>query len=208
MIRANSNSAFSTWRNATASACCNATAASTPTRTARPNYHLRPSLWVEPTSDWGAGRVVLMEIPTTNELVRQPRWRCGNPPTHRNPATASNSPTASIGRWTRIRRKPAAMSSPPAAASRLASPNNAPSSSNSPAPPSARPVTFRSPPMSQAVGTGAEKIKIQGVTVQADARGALARHLPDHARRRRCQTRGNRPHRTALQPQTRRKFPH
>lgn len=32
------------------------------------NYHLRPSLWIEPTSDWGAGRVMLMEIPTQNEL--------------------------------------------------------------------------------------------------------------------------------------------
>lgn len=32
-------------------------------------YHLRPSLWIEPTSDWGPGRVVLMEIPTANELA-------------------------------------------------------------------------------------------------------------------------------------------
>ena len=32
-------------------------------------YHLRPSLWIEPTSDWGPGRVMLMEIPTTNELT-------------------------------------------------------------------------------------------------------------------------------------------
>jgi glucans biosynthesis protein len=32
-------------------------------------YHLRPSLWIEPTSDWGPGRVVLMEIPTENELT-------------------------------------------------------------------------------------------------------------------------------------------
>lgn len=32
-------------------------------------YHLRPSLWIEPTSDWGPGRVMLMEIPTTNELM-------------------------------------------------------------------------------------------------------------------------------------------
>jgi glucans biosynthesis protein len=32
------------------------------------SYHLRPSLWIEPKSDWGAGRVMLMEIPTTNEL--------------------------------------------------------------------------------------------------------------------------------------------
>ncbi|MCB1134311.1 MAG: glucan biosynthesis protein, partial [Verrucomicrobiae bacterium] len=32
------------------------------------DYHLRPSLWIEPTSDWGAGHVLLMEIPTGNEL--------------------------------------------------------------------------------------------------------------------------------------------
>ncbi len=32
-------------------------------------YHLRPSLWIEPTSDWGPGRVMLMEIPTSNELA-------------------------------------------------------------------------------------------------------------------------------------------
>lgn len=32
-------------------------------------YHQRPSLWIEPTSDWGAGKVMLMEIPTTNELA-------------------------------------------------------------------------------------------------------------------------------------------
>ncbi len=31
-------------------------------------YQLRPSLWIEPTSDWGPGRVVLMEIPAANEL--------------------------------------------------------------------------------------------------------------------------------------------
>ncbi len=33
------------------------------------SYHLRPSLWIEPTSDWGPGRVMLMEIPATNELT-------------------------------------------------------------------------------------------------------------------------------------------
>ncbi len=32
-------------------------------------YDLRPSLWIEPTSDWGAGSVMLMEIPTGNELA-------------------------------------------------------------------------------------------------------------------------------------------
>ncbi len=31
-------------------------------------YHLRPSLWIEPTTDWGAGRVVLIELPTSDEL--------------------------------------------------------------------------------------------------------------------------------------------
>lgn len=33
------------------------------------SYHLRPSLWIEPTSDWGPGRVMLMEIPASNELT-------------------------------------------------------------------------------------------------------------------------------------------
>lgn len=32
-------------------------------------YHHRPSLWIEPTSDWGSGKVMLMEIPTGNELA-------------------------------------------------------------------------------------------------------------------------------------------
>jgi len=32
-------------------------------------YDLRPSLWIEPTSDWGPGNVMLMEIPTANELA-------------------------------------------------------------------------------------------------------------------------------------------
>jgi glucans biosynthesis protein len=30
-------------------------------------YDLRPSLWVEPTSDWGAGRVELVQFPTPDE---------------------------------------------------------------------------------------------------------------------------------------------
>lgn len=32
------------------------------------NYHLRPSLWIEPIGEWGEGDVVLMEIPTAHEL--------------------------------------------------------------------------------------------------------------------------------------------
>jgi periplasmic glucans biosynthesis protein len=35
---------------------------------AEASYHSRPSVWIEPTSDWGPGRVMLMEIPTANEL--------------------------------------------------------------------------------------------------------------------------------------------
>jgi len=31
-------------------------------------YHRRPSLWVEPTGDWGAGEVRLLEIPTDAEI--------------------------------------------------------------------------------------------------------------------------------------------
>lgn len=30
-------------------------------------YHLRPSVWVEPTADWGKGKVVLVEIPSDSE---------------------------------------------------------------------------------------------------------------------------------------------
>ena len=32
-------------------------------------YNLRPSLWVEPIGEWGPGKVMLMEIPTANELA-------------------------------------------------------------------------------------------------------------------------------------------
>lgn len=32
------------------------------------NYHLRPSLWVEPRGDWGKGAVQLIEIPTDDEI--------------------------------------------------------------------------------------------------------------------------------------------
>jgi glucans biosynthesis protein len=31
-------------------------------------YHRRPSVWVEPVGDWGAGAVVLVEIPTEDEF--------------------------------------------------------------------------------------------------------------------------------------------
>ncbi|MCL4138171.1 UNVERIFIED_CONTAM: hypothetical protein GTU68_041833 [Idotea baltica] len=31
-------------------------------------YHLRPSVWIEPAQDWGAGALTLVEIPTNNEF--------------------------------------------------------------------------------------------------------------------------------------------
>jgi glucans biosynthesis protein len=45
------------------------------------NYHRRPSAWIEPTSQWGAGAVELFEIPTDGEyhdnIVAQ--WRPAEP---------------------------------------------------------------------------------------------------------------------------------
>ncbi|MFN3910914.1 glucan biosynthesis protein G [Hyphomonas sp.] len=31
------------------------------------DYHRRPNVWIEPSSDWGAGQLSLVEIPTANE---------------------------------------------------------------------------------------------------------------------------------------------
>ena len=45
------------------------------------HYERRPSLWVEPTGDWGAGAVVLVEIPTDKEINDNivAFWRPGTP---------------------------------------------------------------------------------------------------------------------------------
>ena len=32
-------------------------------------YHDRPSLWVEPKGQWGAGEIQLLELPTTGETM-------------------------------------------------------------------------------------------------------------------------------------------
>lgn len=44
-------------------------------------YERRPSLWVEPSGDWGAGSVMLIEIPTSNEIHDNivAFWRPGEP---------------------------------------------------------------------------------------------------------------------------------
>lgn len=45
------------------------------------HYDRRPSLWVEPVGDWGAGAVVLVEIPTDKEINDNivAFWRPGTP---------------------------------------------------------------------------------------------------------------------------------
>jgi len=51
-------------------------------------YERRPSAWVEPQGDWGAGSVVLVEIPSgreTNDNI-QAFWRTGQPLTSGHPA--------------------------------------------------------------------------------------------------------------------------
>jgi periplasmic glucans biosynthesis protein len=53
------------------------------------NYHKRPSAWVSPKGDWGAGQVVLVEIPTrleTNDNIVA-YWRPEQP---LQPGTAYN----------------------------------------------------------------------------------------------------------------------
>lgn len=138
---------------------------------AEANYHLRPSLWVEPTSDWGSGRVVLLEIPTNNELADNmvAMWQPSRVPqpgdriefSYRQHWTMDENPSLAGGYVVATR------------------------SGIHPAQPEQRAVIveFTGNALSQAsdipltadvkaVGPGAEKIKIQGVTVQTipDAR--------------------------------------
>ena len=98
-------------------------------------YHLRPSLWVEPTSDWGPGRVMLMEIPTANELADNvvAMWEPA-----RTPQPGDRIEFRYRQHWTHGRGSfawPTATWSPPARASTTGSPSNAPSPWSSPEPP-------------------------------------------------------------------------
>ena len=107
-------------------------------------YHMRPSLWIEPTSDWGPGRVMLMEIPTGNELSDNTvaLWEPAN-----TPKPGDRIEFSYRQHWTRIPRKPAATQSPPAAEYTTGNPNNVPSWSNSLETPSTNPAISHSPPM-------------------------------------------------------------
>ena len=138
-------------------------------------YHQRPSLWVEPTSDWGPGRVMLMEIPTTNEVADNvvAMWEPARTPQpgdrvefrYRQHWTTAEDPSMADGHvvatrsgvhdWQPEQRTMAVEFSGTA----LNQPNEIPLV-----------------PLVQVTGAGAEKVKIQGVTVQPmpDARWRVA----------------------------------
>lgn len=133
---------------------------------AEANYHLRPSLWVEPTSEWGAGRVVLLEIPTTNELSDNmvAMWQPARVPqpgdriefSYRQHWTMDENPSQAGGRVVATRTGIS-----------LTQPEQrtiiVEFSGNSLSQASDIPLTADV----KAVGSDAEKIKIQGVTVQS-----------------------------------------
>ena len=130
------------------------------------SYHQRPSLWIEPTSDWGAGRVMLMEIPTNNELSDNAvaLWEPAQTPkpgdriefSYRQHWTMNPDPSQAGGHvvatrtgvhaWQPEQRTVVVEFTGKA----LSQPNEVPLTA-----------------LVQAGGDGAEKIKIQGVTVQA-----------------------------------------
>ena len=129
-------------------------------------YHLRPSLWVEPTSDWGPGRVMLMEIPATNELTDNTvaMWQPAHAPqagdtiefSYRQHWTMDEDPSQADGHvvatrtgvhdWQKEQRTIA-----------VEFQGNALSQQSD----------IQLTPVVQAVGPGSEKIKIQGVTIQS-----------------------------------------
>ncbi|MES2922150.1 MAG: glucan biosynthesis protein [Verrucomicrobiota bacterium] len=130
------------------------------------SYHLRPSLWIEPTSEWGPGRVMLMEIPTENETADNivAMWEPAATPkpgdriefAYRQHWTTDEDPALADGRvvatrtgvhdWQKEQRTIA-----------VEFVGNALSQQND------TPMV----PLVQATGPGAEKIKIQGITVQS-----------------------------------------
>ena len=129
------------------------------------SYHLRPSLWIEPTSDWGPGRVMLMEIPTSNELsdntvavwepsrIPQPGDRIEF--AYRQHWTTDQDPSQAGGRV--IATRSGIHDWQPQQRTIVVEFAGTALSQNSEIPLAAH---------VQALGAGAEKIKIQGVTVQ------------------------------------------
>ena len=141
-------------------------------------YHLRPSLWVEPTSNWGPGRVTLMEIPTGNELADNTvaMWEPAKIPqpgdriefSYRQHWTMNEDPSMADGHvvatrtgvhdWQLEQRTVA-----------IEFAGNALNQQ------SETPLT----PVVQAVGPGSDRVKIQGITLQPmpDARWRVAFQL-------------------------------
>ncbi len=138
-------------------------------------YHLRPSLWVEPTSDWGAGRVMLMENPTTNEHADNTvaLWE----PAH-TPQPGDRIEFSYRQRWT-LDEDPS-MAEGHVVATRTGLREGLHEqrtifvefTGNALNQQTDVPLT----PLVQAVGAGSEKIKIQSITVQSmpDARWRVA----------------------------------
>jgi len=139
------------------------------------SYHLRPSLWIEPTSDWGPGRVMLMEIPATNEFVDNvvAMWEPADIPkpgdriefSYRQHWTINEDPSQADGR---------------VVATRIGKHDWLPGqrtvivefTGNALSQQTEVPLT----PVVQAVGPGSELVKIQGITCQPlpDARWRVA----------------------------------
>jgi periplasmic glucans biosynthesis protein len=142
------------------------------------SYHLRPSLWIEPTSDWGPGKVMLMEIPTTNELSDNTTamWEPAHTPqpgervefSYRQHWTMDEDPSQADGHVVATRtgvhdwQKEQRTITVEFVGNALGQPSD-------------QALT----PLVQATGAGAEKVKIQGVTIQAmpEARWRVAFQL-------------------------------
>ena len=133
-------------------------------------YNQRPSLWIEPTSDWGSGRVMLMEIPTTSEHHDNTvaMWEPARTPqpgdrvefSYRQHWTMDEDPSQADGHVVATRTG-ICIGQPEQRTMTVEFVGNALSQ------PSDIPLT----PLVQAVGAGADRVKIQGVTVQSMPEG-------------------------------------
>ena len=141
-------------------------------------YHLRPSLWIEPTSNWGPGRVTLMEMPTSNEFADNTvaMWEPAHIPqpgdriefSYRQHWTMNEDPSMADGHvvatrtGTQVGQPEQRVMIVEFAGNALNQPNETPLS-----------------PWVQAVGPGSERVKIQNITIQQvpDARWRVAFQL-------------------------------
>ena len=166
-------------------------------------YHQRPSLWIEPTSDWGPGRVMLMEIPTTNELSDNTvaLWEPAQTPqpgdriefSYRQHWTMDHDPSQAGGHVVATRSGVHDWQ-PEKRTVVVEFTGTALNQSNE------IPLTARGPGGRR----GRRKNQNPGRHRAADAGRPLARFFPHRTRRGRRQARGRRPRRTPLLPQTRR----